>query len=64
MHDVNMSSFSKGSKMTLLSLTGLTLSPSASFAQSCNMCKVPLKFAGLLCKNQIRTVPEQRYSIS
>ena len=49
--------------MTLLSLTGLTLSPSASFPQSCNMCKVPFKFAGSLCNNQIPTVPGKRYSI-
>jgi len=49
--------------MTLLSLTGLTLSPSASFPQSCNMCKVPFKFAGSLYNNQIPTVPGKRYSI-
>ena len=59
-----MSSFSKGSEMTLLSLTRLTLSLSARLPQSCNMYKVLLKFAGLFCKNRIRMVPEQRYLLT
>jgi hypothetical protein len=49
--------------MSLYSLTGLRLPPSACFSQSSNLCKVRLKIAGSLCNNPIPTMPGKRYSI-
>jgi hypothetical protein len=55
--------FAKEGKISIYSLTGLGLSPLACLPQSSNLRKVPFKFAGSLCNNQIPTVPGKRYSI-